>query len=194
MSALEAFRVLMKDHLGPRLRHLGWQGSGANWHRPHPALWVVLGWQKDRYSTAASVSFTANLAVIAKDVWEAENIPPGRRPAKPTASTHWSLGWEERLGMLIPGAGGERWWFVRPGDDLAGIAEELLEDLSIYGLPAVDQAVAAAERRPHECWYNVGGRNWFEACRRPAEVELRARDRVTYRCAVHAASTRDGSS
>lgn len=187
MTAQEAFKDLLKDHVGPALRRDGWQGSGANWIRPHPTHWVVLNWQKDRYSTPASVAFTANLAVISKDAWDAENVPVGRRPARPTGSTNWMVGWEARLGMLIPGSGGDRWWYVRPGDDLAAIATEVVAALVTYGVPAVERELVEAEKQPRECWYNVGGHNWFEPCRRPADVEVRGRDRVRFRCADHAA-------
>lgn len=147
---------------------------------------MLLGWQKDRYSNLASVSFTANLKVISKDAWDAENIPRGRRPAKPSPSTTWFLGWEERLGGVSPGTGGDHWWFVRPGDELATIAGEVLGALSTYGLPAIERAVIAAESAPRTCWHNVGGHNWFEACGRPADTEVRRRNRVVIRCTTHA--------
>lgn len=189
MTALEEFASLIKDHVGPRLREWGWIGSGANWVRPDPTQWVLLGWQKDRYSDAAAVSFTANLKVISKDAWDAENIPRGRRPAKPSASTTWGLGWEQRLGSVIPGTVGDLWWVVRPGEDLAPIAGEVLRALETHGLPAIESALAAAESMPRLCWHNVGRHNWFEACGRPADVEVRRRDRVTVRCEAHAAVT-----
>lgn len=186
MTALEEFASLIKDHVGPRLREWGWIGSGANWVRPDPTQWVLLGWQKDRYSDAAAVSFTANLKVISKDAWDAENIPRGRRPSKPSASTRWGIGWEERLGSVIPGTAGDRWWSVRPGEELAPIAEEVLRALETHGVPAIGSALAAAESAPRTCWHNVGGHNWFAACGRPAEAEVRLRDRVTFRCPAHA--------
>lgn len=186
VSALDEFASLMKEHVGPRLRAWGWSGSGANWVRPHPAQWVLLGWQKDKYSNSASVSFTANLKVISKEAWDAENVPRGRVPAKPPASTTWHLGWEERLGGLTPGSGGDRWWYVRPGDDLPVIAAEVLGALSTYGLPAIERVLIAAESAPPTCWHNVGGHNWFEACGRPADVPVHRRDRVLFRCAEHA--------
>lgn len=186
MSALDEFASLMKEHIAPRLRQSGWTGSGPSWVRPHPTQWVLLGWQKDKSSNVASVSFTANLKVISKDAWDAENVPPGRAPAKPPASTSWHLGWEQRLGGLIPGSGGDRWWFVRPGDDLPGIAAEVLGALSTCGVPAIERMLVAAGNATHTCWHNVGGHNGFEACGRPAEAEVHRRDRVLFRCAQHA--------
>lgn len=191
MTALEEFTVLVKEHLGPSLRGLGWKGSGASWVRPHPTHWVLLGWQKSRDSNRASVEFTCNLLAIAKDVWDAENIPRGRRPDRPSTATSWFVGWEERLGNLIPGSGGDRWWFVRPGDDLAGIAREVMGAVTTYGLPAVDRELVRAAEQPRLCWHNVGGHNWFEPCRRPAEIELKLEDRATFRCREHAEAARE---
>ncbi|WP_250447987.1 DUF4304 domain-containing protein [Actinotalea sp. C106] len=190
MTALDDARALMRDHLAPSLRAQGWRGSAGSWLRTHPTQWVTLGWQKDKYSDPASVLFTGNLAVISKDVWDAENVPRGRRAAKPAASTSWGLGWEQRLGALIPGTDGDRWWVVHPGCDLTVVASEVLEALSRYGLPALERALAEAEARPRLCWHNVGGRSWFEPCERPADVEVLAPGRTTFRCAEHADAAR----
>lgn len=186
MTALDEFKVLMKDHLGPSLRERGWKGSGVNWVRPHPTHWVLVGWQKSTSSDAAAVKFTGNLKVIAKDAWDAENVPPGRVPPRPSTATSWGVGWEKRLGEVIPDSGGDRWWSVLSGDDLAVIAREVTEALDAFGLPAVEQQLASAAEQPRQCWHNVGGRNWFESCGRPAEVEIRSGDRVFFRCSEHA--------
>lgn len=71
----------------------------------------------------------------------------------------------------------------------AAIAGEVLGALGTYGIPATESALAAAESAPHTCWHNVGGHNWFEACARLADVEVRRRDRVLFRCATHAEVT-----
>ena len=186
VTALDEFRTPLKEHIGPSLQELGWKGSGANWVRPHPTHWVLLGWQKSRSSDASMVSFTGNLKVIAKDLWDAENVPLGRVPDKPSTAVYWDVGWERRLGELIPGAGGDRWWAVGPADDLAARAREVVAALTIYGLPALEDELVAAEARPRLCWRNVGGRNWFEACRRPADNEVQRGDRVMFRCDEHA--------
>lgn len=189
VTAQDEFRSLVKDHLGPRLRELGWRGSAAAWVRPHLTHWVLLGWQKGRYSTAASVDFTAHLAVMSKDAWDAENIPAGRRPRTPASGTlGWGVGWQASIGMLVPGTAGDRSWHVRPGDELAAIAGEVMRDVVTHGLPAVERELAAAAERPPVCWANVGGRNWFEACGRPAVVEHRSADRRRLRCTEHAST------
>jgi hypothetical protein len=144
VTAQDEFRVLVRDHLGPSLRARGWKGSGANWLRPHPTHWVLIGWQRSSWSDAAALRFTGNLKVIAKDAWDAEGVPAGRVPARPSTSTYWWVGWEERLGEFVPDSGGDRWWSVRPGDDLAAIAREVIGALDAHGLPAIEQQLEHA--------------------------------------------------
>ncbi len=188
MTALESYRTLLKDHIGPRLRDLGWQGSGPAWKRPHPTHWVLLGFQKSSASDAEAVPFTANLKVIGKDAWDAENVPPGRVPQRPSTSVSWGVGWERRLGGLIPAGGGDRWWVVQPGDDLAALADEVLGALTHYGFPGIDEELAAAAAQPRTCRHNVGGHNWFEPCGRTADMQVRLGDRVLDRCHEHGTS------
>ena len=178
--------MLMKDSIGPGLRGRGWKGSGLNWVRPHPTHWVLVGWQKSTSSNAATVAVTGNLKVIAKDAWDAENVPAGRVPPRPSSATSWGVGWEKRLGEVMPDSSGDRWWSVRAGDDLAVIAREVMEALDAFGLPAIEQQLASAAEQPRQCWRNVGGRNWFDPCRRVAGIEVRSEDRVLFRCAEHA--------
>jgi hypothetical protein len=62
------------------------------------------------------------------------------------------VGWEARLGMLIPGSGGDRWCHVRPGDDLAATAREVVRALVTFGVPAGEHELHEAEKQPRECW------------------------------------------
>lgn len=136
--------MLVRDHLGPSLRARGWKGSGASWVRPHPTLWVLIGWQRSTSSDAAAVRFTGNLEVIGKDAWDAEGVPAGRAPARPPTSTYCGVGRDERLGGVVPDSGGDVWWSVRPGDDLAAIAREVIGALDAHGLPAIEQQLEHA--------------------------------------------------
>jgi hypothetical protein len=147
-----------------------------------------LGFQKSGASNADAVPFTANLKVIAKDAWDAENVPQGRVPQRPSTAVSWGIGWERRVGGLIPGSGADRWWTVQPGDDLAALASEVLGALTDYGLRGIDQELAAAEAEPRMCWHNVGGHNWFDPCGRVADMQVRLGDRVLHRCQEHGAA------
>ena len=173
------------------MRSLGFQGSGSSWTQPCDTHWVMIGWQKDRYSTAQSVSFTANLRVVSKAEWDAANTPRGRVGDKPAPNTeyftYYGVGWERRLGGLIPGTSGDRWWFVRPNDELDPIADEVMLAVTTYGLPAM--AVVLEEERSGRptCGHNVGIHHEFRPCGRPAEVALTTKDRRFFRCDEHAA-------
>lgn len=186
MTAQDDFKVLVREHLGPALRQQRWKGTSAHWTRPHPTHWVLLNWQRTRHSNAEKVSFTANVKVLSKDAWDAENVPAGRRPDAPSASFGWPVGWEHRIGHLMPGSQGDHWWSLRPGDDLHLLADDVLSALWTHALPAMEQELAAAVAQPRLCWHNVGGRNWFQACGRPADVSVQLRDRLYHRCPEHA--------
>jgi hypothetical protein len=112
-------------------------------------------------------------------------VPLVRGPQKPSTTAAGASA-ERRVGGLIPGSGGDLWWVVQSGEDLAALAGEVLGALTDYGLPGVDHELAATEAEPRKCWHNVGGHNWFEPGGRPADMQVRLGDRVLYRCQQHA--------
>jgi hypothetical protein len=58
--------------------------------------------------------------------------------------------------------------------------------VTAYGIPAIDRVLAEAAAQPRRCWHNVGGRNWFEPCQRPADQVIHLGERELYRCSEHA--------
>jgi hypothetical protein len=105
---------------------------------------VLIGWQRSSWSDAATVRFTGNLKVIAKDAWDAEDVPAGRVPARPSTSTYWGVGWGGAARRGRADSGGDVWWSVRPGDDLAATAREVIGTPDAHGLPAVEQQLEHA--------------------------------------------------
>lgn len=164
----------------------------GKWLLPHQTQWVMLAlgrWAK--HSSAAEAVFSVSLLVISKDQWDAENIPAGRRAARPTVS--WEPhGWNADLHGIARDHGGDvpDHWTVRPDSDLAALARDVLDAIKAYALPEIERQLSMIDVEAHLCWHNVGGRNWFEPCRRPADVTLRTRSRTTYRCADHANAAR----
>ena len=150
----------------------------------------ITRWAK--HSSAEQVAFTIDLLVVSKDEWDAENVPAGRRAARPTPAVSHPVGWGSRLHMVAGQHGGAvpDHWIVRPGSDLPALTSEVLAALTTYGLPEIEHRLAVIEAEPRLCWHNAGGRNWFEPCQRPAGVAIRTRDRVIYRCAEHAEAAR----
>ncbi|GIH22302.1 hypothetical protein Aph01nite_06120 [Acrocarpospora phusangensis] len=94
-----------------------------------------MAFQKSAYSTAALLSFTINLSVVSKELWEQQR--PGRwlpeRPAPSTFYGQWV--WQRRIGQLIPG-GSDHWWDVGTTLDRA-VVSDLLDGLRNYAFPAM---------------------------------------------------------
>ncbi|WP_084965824.1 DUF4304 domain-containing protein [Thermoactinospora rubra] len=87
-SAQEAFRVMLRDEIAPALRELGFVGSGQIYRLPDDRHWARLGFQKSAFSMWEQVSFTINLSVVSKELWE-QRRSAGRLPARPAPSTFY---------------------------------------------------------------------------------------------------------
>lgn len=183
MTAQEAYRALLKEHIAPPLRSLGWRGSGAAWYLPSDTHHAVVGWQKNRSSDAEELRFTANLKVVAKSVWFAQDHPPGRLGIgnRPQANASYGLAygitWERRVGRLMGVRGGDHWWLLRADHDLAALAHDVLTVVVEVVAPALHEEVRVQRSATPLCEYNVGFRNMYRRCgeRPEAAVDLRAR-------------------
>lgn len=133
-SAQETFGRMMKDEIAPTLRQLGFKGSGQRFELPSGDTWAVLGFQKSQRSDSDEVRFTINIAVVARDAWTAER--ESFFPERPGANTRYGIGWETRIGDLIPG-NLDRWWTVQGGRATARIAGEVVSAIEQYALPAM---------------------------------------------------------
>jgi hypothetical protein len=110
-NAQDQYKRMLRDEIAPALRLLGMKGSGGNFVLPDPDHYLLVGFQGSHYSTAESVRFTVNLAVISKDAWER-----GWQPwwGKPSATAHGPVGKYMRLGELMP-EHDDVWWHLAPG-------------------------------------------------------------------------------
>ncbi|WP_369140722.1 DUF4304 domain-containing protein [Modestobacter versicolor] len=186
MTAQDAYRELLRDHVGPALRAEGLTGSGTVWTLPSDTHWVTVGSHASEGSTEQRVVFTADLRVLSKALWAAEDVPAGRCPARPCATADHGLGWFERIGAVLPGSTGDHWWAVTPDDDLHRLAGDVLRALQDAALPAMREVLAAERARRPGCSRNVGGRDWYRPCPAPADVALAGHGRRVFRCAGHA--------
>ncbi|MGE3812252.1 MAG: DUF4304 domain-containing protein [Candidatus Nanopelagicales bacterium] len=180
-GAAEAFRWLIADGVGPAFKGHGWRRSGQNCWLPNLENWVLVNWQKSRYSTADLITFTGNLHIASKDWYDSQNVPSGRVPATPTASR---LGLGIRFGHLLP-AQRDTWWEVGNADDAPQLAAELVSVLETAVFPAVEAQLAELNAAPRQCWHNVGGRNWYQKCGRPAVLQRVVGTRRFWRCEDH---------
>ena len=135
MTAQDAFARMMKHEIAPALRRLGFKGSGQRYELPWEAGWAILGFQKSTSSGAERVKFTINVTVVSGDEWARARKERPYLPERPSANTYEDVGWETRVGALIPGAGGDRWWSVSADSPTEPVAAEAVEAVKEYVLP-----------------------------------------------------------
>jgi hypothetical protein len=142
VTAQESFRAMLKDHVSPALRAQGFQGSGGTYVRPSDSHWVLLGFQRSTSSDASAVKFTVNCKVVRRDVWDEMRQQVSYLGDKPTPTmSAGPFEWDRRLGELMP-QGDDTWWWLRPEDDTARLAAEVIAAIQAYALPAMNAQVA----------------------------------------------------
>lgn len=137
-TAQEALAALLREHIGPKLRALGFKGSGAAWTADRPGVLVGLGVQRSVHGTREQTEFTINVTVVSIDAWNALRIERPYLPARPAANTRYGPAvWQRRIGSLMPG-GRDRWWTIGPTSDLGALADEVADPISEHVLPAIE--------------------------------------------------------
>jgi hypothetical protein len=140
MTAQDAFDALVRDHIAPPLSVLGFKRTRATFHRPVEENWEVINLQRSQFSSAASVSFTANLAVGLDILREGvHDWAEGKRP--PESRCHF----RSRIGWLLSRQ--DVWWDIKPDTDLLAMSEAVLEAVTRYGLPWL-----AVYSHPEQAW------------------------------------------
>lgn len=140
-TAQDAYKVMLRDHLSPKLRANGFKGSAGAYELPSQSHWVVLGIQASVYSSKDEVKFTLNCQVVPRDVWEearGERPYLGEKP-KPNTIAGGFL-WHSRIGMLMP-AGQDQWWSLRASDNAEVLAGEVAAAVRDYLLPAIRREI-----------------------------------------------------
>ncbi|MER7763911.1 DUF4304 domain-containing protein [Streptomyces sp. NPDC097619] len=150
------FDGMLKGRIAPRLRELGFKGSGAVYLLPDEELWVQLGFQKARGNTADEQRATVNLSVVPKAEWERVREWYPRFPARPKPGTEYvgSPRSPERIGQVMPGEQGDHWWSFRSDDPAGGerAAEELLAAIVEHGLPWLRAEADRVRAEPAAGW------------------------------------------
>ena len=139
-SAQAALGELMRVHLGPRLRALGFKGSGASWTRDRAGFLVCLGVQRSVYGDRGVSEFTVNVTAVSIDAWKALRGERPYLPARPAANTRYGpVVWQRRIGLLMP-EGLDRWWTITSTSDLPALAEDVADAIAEHVLPAIEGA------------------------------------------------------
>jgi hypothetical protein len=136
-TAQETYSEMLKTLIAPRLRELGFKGSGQNYRMPSGDHWAMLGFQKSTSSEASHVRFTVNVLVVSRSGWDAVRSESPHLPERPTATTYWgTFVWQKRVGDLLPG-GEDLWWEVDAGADATELADAVVWAVRDYVLPAM---------------------------------------------------------
>lgn len=120
-TAQGAFRLMMKNELAPRLRELGFVGSGTHFELREALATGMLDFQASRSSTGEEYDFTVNVSV--RNLW----MP------------------YSRLGFLTP-AMNDSWWRLDPGRPSVAAAE-VFEAVRDYAVVALRMTISYPEAR-----------------------------------------------
>jgi hypothetical protein len=136
-AAQDGFNAMLRDHVAPALRDMGFKGSGKAYRLDDEQCWIQLGFQASVSSTADAVRFTINLRVVAKDVWDRMREERSYMPARPAPNVVYGpFEWWQRIGRLMPG-GQDTWWTLKAGQPGACLAGEVIDAIRDYALPAM---------------------------------------------------------
>jgi Domain of unknown function (DUF4304) len=160
-DAQNAYRLLLSDLVSPRLKQLGFNHSRNQFLLPCEGCWVLIGFQKSKWSTVNRVQFTINLQVTKKEVWrlarslsESASTGSPRLPSRPSPGTHYAMansgGAVEpvvnmRIGHLLPESRRDYWWSVEGTTSLEQLAEDVLRTIDRFALPWLHQEMTKQE-------------------------------------------------
>src|SRR5437868_10191598 len=145
VRAQDRFRELMRDHLGPALRAMGFKGGRQDFVLPDDRHWILLGVQRSRWSDSTDVEFTIQLTVADRQEWDRLRAEHGYGDRPYSTRFYGPTIWQTRLGNLM-GKSDDGWWHVRPDSDLAALGAELASAVRRSGLPAIRAEMASTMR------------------------------------------------
>ncbi|MFI0967277.1 DUF4304 domain-containing protein [Streptomyces sp. NPDC021080] len=129
--------MAIRTGVAPGLRKLGFVGSGQVFELSDPDTWLLLGIQKSRWSSAAQLRFTVNIAAVSKEKWQDILSSGAKYPSRPSPNMVYGKGaWWGRIGQLMPG-GQDFWWTVTSDSDPDEIGREVLSACEEYAVPAL---------------------------------------------------------
>jgi hypothetical protein len=138
VSAQDALKAALRDHLGPAARAHGYKGSAPNWRKSSTlGDWAVVGVQSSSFSSADHLRCVVNLAFAPEPWlrWEAEHLGAGM----PKSVTE-SLGlYRERLHPRDTPEGTDGWWDVSDGQSARVAVADMCAQLDRAGWPVLER-------------------------------------------------------
>jgi Domain of unknown function (DUF4304) len=145
MNAQEKFAAMLRDEVAPALRELGFKGSGQSYQIPNETCWALLGFQKNKWSSADHVMFTANVTVVSRAAWDEARAERPYLKERPSPNSYYgTFAWQDRIGMLMP-RGEDHWWDVVAETDMRDTAASVVEAVRDFVLPAMRDEIRRAE-------------------------------------------------
>jgi uncharacterized protein DUF4304 len=133
----ESFDQMVSSNIRPRLKALGFRGSGSTFVWPDDNYFAQIGMQKSAYSDSHVLKFTMNVTVAELTAWEKERESRTYLPKKPAPNRKYgSFIWQERIGRLLPG-GQDKWWEMSSEQDWTSLADEVVTAITDFALPAM---------------------------------------------------------
>ena len=145
-TAQAAYNALVRNHLSPSFRALGFKGSSGNYQLVIAEDgWATLGLQKWRYSNRAEVRFTVNLQAVSRAAWAVGRLEAPEWPARPSPNLDYGVGDNTRLGHLMNRH--ERiiedvWWHVGAEQELEPVASAVVDAVQALGVPWLRERAA----------------------------------------------------
>jgi hypothetical protein len=138
-SAQDTFAEMIKLGVRPRLKALGFTGSGTTFVWPSTACFCQLGIQRSQFSNRDALKFTINVTAADRTAWELARQSKPFFPAKPSPNTFYGSDfWQSRIGKLLPG-GEDKWWTVEANQDWRLLADEVVDAVTCFALPELRQ-------------------------------------------------------
>jgi hypothetical protein len=137
VTAQNALKAALRDHLGPAARSYGYKGSAPTWRKSSTSGdWAVVNVQSSSFSSAGHLPCVVNLAFAPEPWlrWEAEHLGAGM----PKSVTE-SLGlYRERLHPEGTPQGTDGWWEVSDAASADAAVADMVEQLDRAGWRVLD--------------------------------------------------------
>jgi hypothetical protein len=166
VTAQQAYRVLLRDHVGPELRSRGFKGPSGRYEKVVGDYRVRIGFQKSKWSDRAHVDYRLNLGVThppsqarfneanqeAKAIGkEWEYAPAGSWYAAfpgPNVAMSGRILDPESFARMESAPPEHHWITLRPTDDIADHAARLMRDIDNCVSPEIERQLLAPLEKP----------------------------------------------
>jgi len=145
-TAQDAYQVMIRNELDPRLRDLGLTGANGRYDLPLPDHFAKIGIHEYWGNTTFRFQFTVEILLISHTDWQTlRTTRPDQThnpDAEPDTGLHYGPRgpWTERLATLMGHP--DPWWYVSPRRPTLPIAEEITEGIRHHAVPVLRRRAA----------------------------------------------------